>query len=48
MIVEGKFDKYLVRPLNPLFQVIVEKFQPDGFGEIIIGSILLIFSWVNS
>ena len=46
-IVEGKFDKYLVRPLNPLFQVIVEKFQPDGFGEIIIGSILLIFSWVK-
>lgn len=46
-IVEGKFDKYLVRPLNPLFQVIVEKFQPDGFGEIIIGSILLIFSWIK-
>lgn len=46
-IVEGKFDKYLVRPLNPLFQVIVEKFQPDGFGEIIIGSVLLIFSGVR-
>lgn len=46
-IVEGKFDKYLVRPLNPLFQVIVERFQPDGFGEIIIGSILLIFSWIK-
>ena len=46
-IVEGKFDKYLVRPLNPLFQVIVEKFQPDGFGEIIIGSILLMFSWIK-
>lgn len=46
-IVEGKFDKYLVRPLNPLFQVIVEKFQPDGFGEIIIGTILLLISWIN-
>lgn len=44
-ILEGKFDKYLVRPLNPLFQVIVERFQPDGFGEIIIGSIILIISW---
>ena len=39
-IVQGEFDKYLVRPLNPLFQVISEKFQPDGFGEIIIGTIL--------
>lgn len=46
-ILEGKFDKYLVRPLNPLFQVIVEKFQPDGFGEIIIGTILLVISWIN-
>lgn len=46
-IVEGKFDKYLVRPLNPLFQVVVEKFQPDGFGEIIIGTILLVISWIN-
>ena len=46
-IVEGKFDKYLVRPLNPLFQVIVEKFQPDGFGEIIIGIILVATSWVK-
>lgn len=44
-IVEGEFDRYLVRPLNPLFQVIVEKFQPDGFGEIIIGTILLITAW---
>lgn len=40
IIVEGKFDKYLVRPLNPLFQLIAERFQPDGFGEIIIGTAL--------
>ena len=46
-IVEGKFDKYLVRPLNPLFQVIVEKFQPDGFGEIVIGTVLLVTSWIK-
>lgn len=44
-IAQGEFDRYLVRPLNPLFQVIVEKFQPDGFGEIIIGTMLLITSW---
>ncbi len=30
-----------------MFQVIVEKFQPDGFGEIIIGTILLVTSWIK-
>lgn len=47
IIVEGKFDKYLIRPLNPLFQLLAERFQPDGFGEIIIGVILLATSWVK-
>lgn len=42
IIVEGKFDKYLVRPLNPLFQLIAERFQPDGFGEILIGIFLFV------
>ena len=46
-IVQGEFDKYLVRPLNPLFQVISERFQPDGFGEIIIGTTLLVTSWIK-
>lgn len=44
IIVDGKFDKYLIRPLNPLFQLIAEKFQPDGFGEIVIGIILVVIS----
>lgn len=43
-IVEGTFDRYLLRPLNPIFQVISERFQPDGFGEIVIGILLLFFS----
>lgn len=44
IIVQGQFDRYLLRPLNPLFQLIAEKFQPDGFGEIVIGSILVVIS----
>ena len=43
-IVHGEFDKYLLRPINPLFQVIAESFQPDGFGEIIIGISLVVIS----
>jgi ABC-2 type transport system permease protein len=46
-IVKGEFDKYLLRPINPLFQVISESFQPDGFGEVIIGFILLITASIN-
>ncbi|WP_436514234.1 ABC transporter permease [Clostridium thermobutyricum] len=43
-IVKGEVDRYLLRPLNPLFQVIANRFQPDGFGELIIGFILVIYS----
>lgn len=39
-IIQGDFDRYLLRPLNPLFQVIAEVFQPDGFGEIIVGIVV--------
>lgn len=46
-IVEGEFDRYLLRPLNPLFQVISESVQPDGLGEIIIGIILTSYSASN-
>lgn len=47
IIVNGNFDRYLIRPLNPLFQIIAERFQPDGFGELIIGIILLSISSSN-
>lgn len=47
IIVEGKFDRYLVRPLNPLFQLIAERFQPDGFGEILIGVMLLVTACIK-
>lgn len=47
IIVNGNFDRYLIRPLNPLFQIIAERFQPDGFGELIIGIILVSTSYSN-
>lgn len=45
IVVQGNFDRYLIRPLNPLFQLVAERFQPDGFGEIIIGLILVVTSY---
>ena len=41
LIADGDFDRYLLRPINPLFQVIAERFQMDGFGEFVIGVILV-------
>lgn len=38
---KGEFDKYLTRPINPLFHVMAEKFQVDAFGELIVGIILM-------
>lgn len=38
---KGDFDKYLTRPINPLFSVIVELFQVDALGELILGLVLI-------
>ncbi len=38
---KGDFDKYLTRPINPLFHVMAEKFQVDAFGELVMGIVLL-------
>lgn len=44
VVVNGEFDRYLVRPINPLFQIIAQKFQADGIGEVIIGIILVVYA----
>lgn len=38
----GDFDKYLTRPIHPLVHVIVEDFQPDAFGELLMGIVLMV------
>ncbi|VEU82102.1 ABC transporter permease [Acholeplasma hippikon] len=40
-ITNGMFDKYLVRPVNALFQMIAETVQLEGLGEFILGVVLL-------
>ena len=41
-IVEGKFDRVLLRPVNPLFQVLFESFNVSALNEIVIGLVLLV------
>ncbi|MDQ0087157.1 ABC-2 type transport system permease protein [Paenibacillus anaericanus] len=37
----GNFDRLLVRPVNPLFQIIAERVQQDGVGSFLVGIIVL-------
>jgi ABC-2 type transport system permease protein len=44
LIRHGYFDRYLVRPLNPLFQFSMERVQVLGFGDLCAGLIGLAYS----
>ena len=43
----GLFDKHLIRPANTLFQIVAQTFQPEAFGELIIGTALCIICGFN-
>lgn len=47
IIIYGEFDKYLLKPINPLFYLLAEKYQTDAFGELIIGSALMVYAGVK-
>ena len=44
LVINGDFDRYMLRPMNVFFQVIAERIQPDALGELLIGMILVIGS----
>ncbi|MDO9630205.1 MAG: ABC-2 family transporter protein, partial [Acholeplasmataceae bacterium] len=44
---QGSMDRYLLRPINPLYTFIIERFQPDAFGEIFLGTALLIVTLIR-
>jgi ABC-2 type transport system permease protein len=41
---EGKFDRYLVRPMNPLLQLMTNKFQINAVGDVVTASALFVFA----
>jgi ABC-2 type transport system permease protein len=43
-IMEGKFDRVLLRPISSLFQVLFETFRIESFQEVVTGSAVLIWS----
>ncbi len=44
LVINGDFDRYMLRPMNIFFHVIAEKLQPDALGELLIGTILVVRS----
>ena len=38
----GEFDRYLLRPLNPLFFFLSDYFCKEGFGDLLVGLFLII------
>lgn len=41
IVQKGDFDKYLTRPISPLLHVIMEDFQLDALGELLVGLVLM-------
>ena len=44
-IMEGKFDRVLLRPISSLFQVLFETFRIESFHEVLVG--LVIVAWAG-
>lgn len=40
----GEFSKYLIRPINPIVHIVMERVQFDGFGEVILGIIIFVYA----
>lgn len=38
---KGDLDRHLLRPIDPLFQIIAERFQHEALGELIVGGLLI-------
>jgi ABC-2 type transport system permease protein len=37
----GNFDRFLVRPINPLFHLLADRFCHDGIGNFLVGAVLV-------
>lgn len=40
----GSFDRFLTRPINPLFHLLADRFCHDGIGNFLVGSLLLLYA----
>jgi len=47
MVVKGELDKYLIKPVSPLFLITFDKFEISALGEIVVGVGLLLMTIPN-
>jgi ABC-2 type transport system permease protein len=40
----GGFDRFLVRPINPLFHLLADRFCHDGIGDFVVGAALVSYA----
>jgi ABC-2 type transport system permease protein len=43
----GQFDRFLVRPIDPLFHLLADRFCHDGIGNFLVGAALLVTAWAG-
>jgi len=43
-IMEGKFDRVLIRPVGSLFQVVFETFRIESFQEVVTGTVVVLYA----
>lgn len=43
----GTFDRFLLKPVNPIFQIMMDGFDEDGWGELIFGIIVLMIAIIR-
>ncbi len=41
----GQFDRFLVRPIDPLFHLLADRFCHDGIGNFLVGAALVTYAW---
>ena len=43
----GEMDMHFLRPVPVMFQMFAETFQPEGFGEMIVGIVMIVICGIN-
>jgi ABC-2 type transport system permease protein len=44
LVREGEFDRYLLRPVNPLVQLLTRRFTVTAFGDLVFGLVVLVIT----